>query len=560
MPVPRTILQRDPMTDLDLVVHGDWPADIEGEVVISTADQRSAAGGHAFYGDGVMIRLALRPGRIGAPPERFAWRPRIIDSPSVRLRARHPDLFQPTAIGTSSPFGISNSSNTAPLRWGERLFATWDAGRPAEVDPVTLAWLGDLGHRDAWAPALDHPVLPLVASSAHPVIDHDRDCLWTVTLNPIDHSVSVIRVDLDDADGPLVSRWPVAGASIPQSMHTVAQTRQWLILADCAFRPDPNEIFGMGPRGITTLAESSMWLVRKEELDETPAGEPVPAVGLEFSPETMHYWAAWDDSDGIRVIFERTNETDLAFWIQPDDLDASGRPVDPRHVGMYCHPMSPGGVAMIELDPASGALRERGVVEDAARYWATQLSTMDFSSEGMTAATRHHQVFSGYKPELTVRRAIDLYAAAGRIDPDGLPSEETAGALVSIDRSSMQVAGEWSFALDEYPCSPAFVPRPGGEPGGHDGWVLVPVLSDDGFRADLFDAADPSRGPVASLQAPAGETVPFLLHALWTPEGRPADPNLRRTRFADDLDARLDVLDAELAASARAVADELQDR
>jgi carotenoid cleavage dioxygenase-like enzyme len=559
MPVPRSILDRSPAAALDLEVVGAWPTDIEGEILIATADQASAVGGHAFYGDGVLIRLGLRPGTMGASPGRHAWRPRRIDAPSARLRDLRPDLFTPTPIGTSSPFGISNSSNTQALPWDGRLFMTWDAGRPIEVDPASGEWLGDLGHRDGWGPAMDHPVLPLVVSSAHPVIDPERDCMWTVSHDPVNATLHVVRVDLTD-DGPRVNRWPVAGGHVPQSMHTVAQTEHWLLMIDCAFKVDPNELFGVGPRGITTNTTAPAFLVRKDRLDGLAPGNPVEAVSLTLTPETMHYWTAWDDRDGVRITYERTNETDLAFWLQPDDLDAGGQRVDPRFAGMYCHPMSPGGVSIIEIDPDAHSVRERADVADRDRYWATQLSTTDLSPAGLRASTRHHQVFSGYKPELTCERAIELYEREGRIDRSHLPAAESAGMLVSIDRTSGAVVGEWAFALDEYPCSPAFVPRPGGEAGGHDGWVVVPVLNDDAFRIDLFDAADPSPGPVASLRAPDGRTVAFMLHATWSPEGRPADRSIPRTRFADELDHRLDALEPELASLARRVASDLDQR
>jgi carotenoid cleavage dioxygenase-like enzyme len=85
-------------------------------------------------------------------------------------------------MGVQSPYGVVNAANTAPLPWGDRLFTTWDVGRPVEVDPVTLGYLGDVGHRDQWHTfeVGPQPVLPLVMSTAHPVIDPDRDVLWTV--------------------------------------------------------------------------------------------------------------------------------------------------------------------------------------------------------------------------------------------------------------------------------------------------------------------------------------------------------------------------------------------
>ena len=53
-------------------------------------------------------------------------------------------------IGVQSPFGSVNAANTAPLPWGDRLFMTWDVGRPVEIDPLTLGYLADVGHRSEW--------------------------------------------------------------------------------------------------------------------------------------------------------------------------------------------------------------------------------------------------------------------------------------------------------------------------------------------------------------------------------------------------------------------------
>ena len=87
--------------------------------------------------------------------------------------------------------------------------------------------------------------------------------------------------------------------------------------------------------------------------------------------------------------------------------------------------------------------------------------------------------------------------------------------------------------------------------------MVVPVLSDGGFRVEVFEAATIGAGPVAVLAAPGGATVPFLIHSAWAPDARPAPP-AERLRFADDLDpARLAALPDDLAETARAVAHEL---
>jgi all-trans-8'-apo-beta-carotenal 15,15'-oxygenase len=123
-------------------------------------------------------------------------------------------------------------------------------------------------------------------------------------------------------------------------------------------------------------------------------------------------------------------------------------------------------------------------------------------------------------------------------------------------------------SLGDLPSSPAFAPRRAGadptrsrhagpDPGGHDGYVVCPVLSDDGFRVELFDAGDPGRGPVATLAAPGAATVPLLLHASWAPAATNA-PDRERLTFADDIaddtaGDRLDALPDRAAAAVRSV-------
>ena len=140
--------------------------------------------------------------------------------------------------------------------------------------------------------------------------------------------------------------------------------------------------------------------------------------------------------------------------------------------------------------------------------------------------------------------------------------------VVSTDREDLNVAAVWELAVDDFPTSPIFVPRDpgadpthsryaGSDPGGHDGWVVVPILNDGGFRVEAYDASAVDRGPVAVLAKP-GVTVPFVLHSAWMPRVVPAEDR-PRLRFADEL-AHVDELPEDLARVAQEVAAELDER
>jgi hypothetical protein len=251
---------------------------------------------------------------------------------------------------------------------------------------------------------------------------------------------------------------------------------------------------------------------------------------------------------------------DLALYLRPDDLDVNGNPVDPGVVGLYNMAMAPEAICEVVFDPTSGKILDQGAFR---RDWAfnLQLSAMDWSTEGMAAPTLHHVSYQGCRPGSISQRAARLYE--GRIDLD-LLREETPGALCSFRRPSMELEARWEYPdLGDHITSPAFAPRgaapgayAGGEPGGHDGYVVQPVANDDGFRVEVFDAADVGAGPVAVLRGTHRECIPLVLHSAWMPAFT-ALADADRVRFSEEIDAdALAALPAEMQASVHAVARE----
>lgn len=568
MPVPRT-LTTAAHKDFELqVVSGQWPADITGDVVFSSP-QNEGEIDYAIFNWGAVCRLALETGTRGAAADRFSWQVRSVQTPGKRLWDRMPEQFRPSGIGYTSPFGAANASNTAPLPWGDRLYTTWDAGRPVELHPGTLDFVAEVGHIDSWGGAsMEMPgVLPFILSSAHPVADPERDCLWSVKLDFVMEPSFGMRpavVRYDRADGTQVRYWPLDGISFGGSTHTVSQTRDWVILADSGnFKPDPAEMFG-GERVLTVDDEVAVWLVRKDQLEGLASGTPVTPIALTMSPPTGHFYARWEDRDGISVVWEGMDLMDLAFYMKPDDLDVNGNLVDPAAVGLYNMAMAPETIVEVLFDPSSGKAIERGIFKEDWTF-NLQLSAMDWSVEGQSAPTLHHVTYQGCRPGSISQRAAKLYE--GRIDLDRV-REETPGALCSFQRGSMELKAKWDYPnLGDHITSPAFAPRnsnhessqiafAGGEPGGHDGYVVQPVMSDDGFRVELFDAAKVSAGPIAVLAGVNHECVPLILHSSWMPVCNTL-ADAERLRFSDELsDAFMASVPEELHGAIRDVAAE----
>lgn len=531
MGMPESLL-RAALTDLDLqVVRGVWPEGVHGEMFISAPviDDRL---NYQLFGFGAMTRISLQPGTHGAAPDRFALRHRVIDSPVQRLHETMRSAFHGGLLGLESPFGHANMVNTAPLGWNGRLFATWDVGRPAEIDPVTLGFLGEVGSAASWGGDSfgQRKVLPQVFSTAHPIVDPQRNCLWTVKLRlaAAGMEAQVVRYD---GDGTRVRTWALPGAVVVGSMHTISQTEHWLVLADSGnFKADMNEIMG-GARTVMIDTTVPVYFVRKDDLEATPDGGAVPFQRATFGPTTGHYYAQWDDSDGIHVLFEHMDLTDLGYRLLADDVDAHGNPINPAHLGFYQMAMSSQSVSEVVFRPGA-EVGERLALARDEWTWNLQLSAMDWSLEGLRAPTHHHIVFQGRRPQMLARRVLDVYRE--RIGADVAGGEQRA-SLATFRRGGLAVHARHEFGEGDLPSSPIFVPRRGGVAGGGDGWVVVPVLNDDGVRIELFDAADVGAGPVAVLAGAHGEQLPFMLHSIWMPAAAPA-PDVERLRFADDLD------------------------
>ncbi|MFV0318618.1 MAG: carotenoid oxygenase family protein [Microthrixaceae bacterium] len=571
MPVPSSITTA-PHQDLDLtLVSGEWPHDISGEFVVS-APQIQPGLPYALFGPGRLCRLSLRPGTHGAAADRFAWRTRVVDSPSARIFEGAPEHFTAGPTGYTSVLGVPNQANTAPLPWGDRLFATWDVGRPVEVDPDSLCFLGEVGHRDTWgAQTLDMGgVLPFFLSSAHPVVDPDRGCMWTVKLGiDLASGAQTMHVVHWPGDGTEVKVWPVEGALVYGGSHSLTQSAEFLLLADSGnFRTDMNEMAG-GARTVTIDDDAAGYILRKEEILATPVGEPVTPTVTRIAPTAGHFYARWDDADGLSVIFEHMDRMDLGFRMEADDLDANGDPVDPGLIGFYNTAMAPTTCSEVVFDPVSGSCRTEAVLRDDWT-WNLELSAMDWSHEALADPTLHHIAYQGFRPGAVSRRAVELYG--DRLDP--LPSGDTPGMLVSLDRGSLDVAARYEYPdTSDHITSPAFVPRDPGvgaryrsrsryagtDPGGHDGYVVMPVLSDAGMRVEVFDAARVGDGPVATLATPGAQCVPLLLHSAWMPTPDGAVHDHERVCFADELAGRVESLPAELASLVNQVAGELQD-
>lgn len=233
--------------------YGPLPNDLKGHVfIIGTAgsfDSQRIEGTdhiylptqdgwqHIYSGDGMIYRLDFHPAILSPSREEndpqtttptqvqhSGWAnlaTRLIKTPdyyadlALETNQRYQDwpnytqsMFKDAALTRLSiNLGGRNYLNTAwlPLKpknnKSERLLVTWDAGRPYEIDPLSLALVAPVGLHKDWQPTFDitglsrrlqnlpglsnffsitSHIFPMILSSAHPVYDDHEDAVYII--------------------------------------------------------------------------------------------------------------------------------------------------------------------------------------------------------------------------------------------------------------------------------------------------------------------------------------------------------------------------------------------
>ncbi|MFM7069240.1 MAG: carotenoid oxygenase family protein, partial [Actinomycetes bacterium] len=199
------------------VTEGHWPADIAGEVFIIGPNKRQP-GGHWFGEWGLLHRISCAVGRDG----RVAVRSRRVGTRTERLSRRLPRWFRRVEFAEVSPFGVSNLANTNVVSIDDRLFLGYDAGRPVEVDPVTMEAITAVGSNAEWIQSSPGLLEPMTMVAAHAAPAFEERALYFVNYSTVPTTqLSVGRWALN---GP-VERWTIATDVPFDSIHDCKATR-----------------------------------------------------------------------------------------------------------------------------------------------------------------------------------------------------------------------------------------------------------------------------------------------------------------------------------------------
>lgn len=178
------------------VLEGRVPSDIYGHcfVVAPVGSVESGGlpylnGSPIFNGDGMVYRLDFDSPNTAQITTRLVKTPCFYADRATQVNAQYaPYRFQNHGLARFSlMLGMRNQLNTAFLPFRaqnddrDRLLLTYDAGRPYEIDPVTLEVVTPVGANPEWRPesSLLTPFLP-VLSTAHPGFDAITHEVFTV--------------------------------------------------------------------------------------------------------------------------------------------------------------------------------------------------------------------------------------------------------------------------------------------------------------------------------------------------------------------------------------------
>lgn len=218
------------------VIEGALPAGLSGHLyVASPAGTPSGPRDRTtiVVGDGMVQRFDLS----GAGVTLTNRVVRTHDLVADELTASDPDLapfrFTNAGMVRIGLLGSRNFANTAltPMAFGAdptRLLVTYDAGRPVEIDPVTLAFATPVGRRDEWdAEALPDAPFPTVLSPAHPAFDPSTGELFT-----LDYGRGVLNFAGTVPFVALLAEMPrhlVQGADAIATVFGVDRAFRWLV-------------------------------------------------------------------------------------------------------------------------------------------------------------------------------------------------------------------------------------------------------------------------------------------------------------------------------------------
>jgi len=534
--------------------------------------------------------------------------------------------------------GARNQLNTAFAKTRDHLLLTIDAGRPYQLDPNTMELLEPAGSTQEW-----FSIFPVVfrlswikmfevyINSAHTVTDFTnlkggQDELFTTNYStgyngvfekPVNcildgfHFRSAIkliyaltkkRFDIKREFGrftylvryqfedkqkkvkPLMQRWHLILPDgkpllVNQSLHQLAITAKYIILADITFKMEFSQIFSpfifgflklpafrkvpfwgslvqaVFLRPVKPLPFANLYIVKREDLDDNQEDttenipEKIPEIEVQvvrLPREISHFAADYSNPNNqITLHVGHNNGWDVTECITEYDTPVPGKVLRKDLAGMMVGSTDLGSLGKYVVDGESGKILSSKTVQDPQSTWALSIYThrdlnRDSLAETAQKVKNIYWLSLGFAWELIPQRIYDAYKAdpCRVISVEELPNDNKPLTLLRLDTERMEIADSYSFPSGTYVSSIQFVPSSLPCPEDVDesihGFIVCAVMLDpldsslSNFAGDefwVFHGNDLTGNPIyrLSVQAYKDQThKPFnhamTIHSTWLAE------------------------------------------
>jgi carotenoid cleavage dioxygenase-like enzyme len=438
----------------DLIVEGELPADLQGVYFRNGPDPlhppREGQEYHWFHGDGMIQRFEFGNGRV-------AWKNRWVRTEKYELeRAAGRSLFgvlgNPMNADPSVADKHYNTANTHIVWHGNRLLALMEGTIAVELDPITLATIGNFDYDGK----IDGPI------TAHPKFDHHNGEMVFFGNQAKGPFSNWVRLNIEDKDGKLIKDEMIE-APFSSFVHDFFVTEKHVVFpifpltfdmerainggVPMAWEPDRGTHFGVMPRN----------------------GSADDVVWHTMDPRwSFHMMNAWDEGDSIKVDICAANATQFAPRI--DGSMAAADSVAPTLRRWT-----------IDTSGSSGTVGEEMLDDIPCEFPRTD-------DRYMTRSHRHAYAVGGYGAQIMFNRLVHF----------------------DMETGSRKLWGDDKYLLGE----PVLAPRSNSADEA-DGYILMMAYDQTTELSEMmiFDALDIETGPVAKAKLPI--RIPAGFHGTW---------------------------------------------
>jgi carotenoid cleavage dioxygenase-like enzyme len=335
---------------------------------------------------------------------------------------------------------------------------------------------------------------------------------------------------------------------INDSMHQVAVTRDYVLLADTNFKvglnqwmynpetthPDWDRLVRL-VLGRRQLGEMPLYIVSRKDLTADRTTVVAREVTLPYG--AVHFLADYENPDGkITIHAGHGTALDIAEWVRSYDVPPFGATGTPQGwmSGMLTGSVDLNRLGRYVVDAETGEVSDQQVLTDEKTLWSLGLYAADGVPAWNKLPDRIRDVYwfsSGFRGEMLTRYLVNLYKGySARLVPMQQVQalfEENDGrsSLFRVDTGSMTIKDCYTFQTSAMLSSPQVIPAKAGDPRG-DLLLVTEFQGDHASTFLIFEAKDLARGPVARLSSPKLR-FGMSLHTAWLPKLSPSTAGYR---------------------------------